>query len=71
MTKITVSWLNRIRRAINNGNNPDEIVKDLLQYGYIVEKNINNGFGHDLTYDDYVNSFNTEIDFHELEKRFG
>ena len=64
--KITVSWLNRIRRAITEGKESSEILKDLLQYGFEIEQGINAGFGHNLTWDEYVNSFDTELDYHEL-----
>lgn len=64
--KITVSWLNRIRRAITEGKDSSEILKDLLQYGFETEERINAGFGHVLTWDEYVNSFDTELDYHEM-----
>jgi cytochrome c-type biogenesis protein CcmH/NrfF len=65
--KITVSWLNRIRKGITDGKNSDEILHDLVnKYGFEVEQKINAGFGHVLTWDEYVNSFDTELDYHEL-----
>lgn len=66
---ITVSWLNLIRRCVRNGETTEETMKELIQYGFDTERRINLGFNHVLTYEDYINSFDTEIDFHEMEGR--
>jgi hypothetical protein len=67
--KISISWVNRLRKCARDGKNTIETLQDLVMYGFETERRINKGFGHDLTFEEYVNSFDTEIDFHEMEDR--
>jgi len=68
MEKITVSWMNQLRKSCRDGKSTIETLQDLVMYGFETERRINLGFGHELTFEDFVNSFDTEIDFHEMEK---
>lgn len=64
-SKLSTTWMDLIRRDIYNGISPEKTVEKLIQYGFFCEKEVNEGFGRTLTYEEYIQSFDGELEFYD------
>lgn len=64
--RITLDWLNLIRKLSRKGESSGVILRELLYYGYAEENRINKGFGNEfIEIDDFIDSFDTELEHYE------